>query len=52
MSRLEKKLNNDINELQRFVHDTRRQAIFSQGNRTRQQTFSTYYNLLNQQLSR
>ena len=46
MSRLEKKLNNDINELQKFVHDTRRQAIFSQGNRTRQQTFSTYYNLL------
>jgi len=46
MSRLEKKLNNDINELQRFVHDTRRQSIFSQGNRT------MYRNPSTQQLSR
>lgn len=55
MSSQEEKLNKDINELQRFVHDTRRQAIYSQGNRTRLFTLSNYSNLLaqsTQQLSR
>jgi predicted DNA-binding protein YlxM (UPF0122 family) len=45
MSISEKKLNQDINELQKFVHDTRKQAIYSQGNRTRK-LFSNYENLL------
>ena len=55
MSSQEQQLN-QINELQRFVHDTRRQAIYSQGNRNyRPETIAQYYNILNsstQQLSR
>lgn len=50
MSRQEEKLNKDINELQRFVHDTRRQALFSQGNLTYYQT-RPYCNSPYQQLS-
>ena len=45
MSISEKKLNQDINELQRFVHDTRKQSIYSQGNRTNF-NFSNYENML------
>lgn len=45
MSISEKKLIQDINELQRFVHDTRRQAIYSQGNREKT-IFSNYENVL------
>jgi len=45
MSISEKELNRDINELQKFVHDTRKQAIYSQSNRTKM-TFSTYENFL------
>jgi hypothetical protein len=57
MSSQEQKLNNNINELQRFVHDTRRQAIYSQGNRPyyRTETLDQYCNLLEssiKQLSR
>ena len=57
MSSQEEKLNPDINELQRFVHDTRRQAIYSQGNRSyRTRNLNQYYNILatasTQQLSR
>lgn len=56
MSSQEEKLNQDINELQRFVHDTRRQAIYSQGNRYyRTENLNQYYNMLtasSQQLSR
>ena len=51
MSSQEEKLNKDINELQRFVHDTRRQAIYSQGNRTYYRT-TLYCNSSTQQLSR
>ena len=51
MSSQEEKLNQDINELQRFVHDTRRQAIYSQGNLTYYQT-RLYCNSSDQQLSR
>jgi uncharacterized protein YlxW (UPF0749 family) len=56
MSSQEQQLNQNINELQQFVHDTRRQSIYSQGNRNyRTETLSQYYNILNastQQLSR
>jgi len=56
MSSQEQQLNQNINELQRFVHDTRRQAIYSQGNRYyRKETLNQYYTILNassQQLSR
>lgn len=45
MSMSEKKLNQDINELQKFIHDTRKQALYSQSNRTKT-TFSTYENYL------
>ena len=55
MSSQEQQLN-QINELQRFVHDTRRQAIYSQGNRSyRTEKLNQYYTILNastQQLSR
>jgi hypothetical protein len=44
MSISEKKLNQDINELQKFVHDTRKQALYSQSNRTT--TLTNYRNLL------
>ncbi len=50
MSSQEEKLNKDINELQRFVHDTRRQSIYSQGNRSYRTTL--YCNPSTQQLSR
>ena len=56
MSSQEQQLKQNINELQRFVHDTRRQAIYSQGNPYyRTETIAQYYNILNsstQQLSR
>jgi hypothetical protein len=56
MSSQEEQLNKDINELQQFVHDTRRQSIYSQGNRYyRTETINQYYNILTastQQLSR
>lgn len=56
MSSQEEQLNKDINELQQFVHDTRRQSIYSQGNRNyRTETINQYYNILTtstQQLSR
>lgn len=45
MSISEKKLNQDINELQKFVHDTRKQALYSQSNRTTT-TLTNYQNLL------
>lgn len=45
MSISEKKLNQDINELQRFVHDTRKQAIYSQSNR-KSFNFSELENIL------
>ena len=45
MSISEKKLIQDINELQRFVHDTRKQAIYSQGNQEKS-VFSNYENVL------
>jgi hypothetical protein len=55
MSSQEKQLN-QINELQKFVHDTRRQAIYSQGNSNYQtKSLNQYYTILNastQQLSR
>ena len=55
MSSQEKQLK-QINELQRFVHDTRRQAIYSQGNQSyRTENLNQYYNMLvasSQQLSR
>jgi len=55
MSSQEKQLK-QINELQRFVHDTRRQAIYSQGNPSYQtENLNQYYNMLtasSQQLSR
>lgn len=59
MSSQEQQLNQNITELQQFVHDTRRQAIYSQGNRNYRphspETIAQYYNILNsstQQLSR
>jgi len=56
MSSQEQQLNQNITELQQFVHDTRRQVIYSQGNRNyRPETIAQYYNILNsstQQLSR
>ena len=45
MSIPEKKLNQDINELQRFVHDTRKQSIYSQSNRSNF-SFANYENIL------
>jgi hypothetical protein len=45
MSISEKKLNKEINELQRFVHDTRKQSIYSQGNRSNF-SFANYENIL------
>ena len=54
MSILEEKLNHNINELQRFIHNSRRQALFSQSTRKRsKQPLSQYYSLLesNKQLS-
>lgn len=50
MSSQEQQLN-QINELQKFVHDTRRQAIYSQGNRTYYRT-TLYCNSSTQQISR
>ena len=50
MSSQEQQLKQNINELQRFVHDTRRQAIYSQGNRSYRTTL--YCNSSTQQLSR
>jgi hypothetical protein len=49
MSSQEQQLNQNISELKRFVHDTRRQ-----GNNYRKETLGQYYNILNtstQQLS-
>ncbi len=47
MSISEKKLNQDINELQRFVHDTRKQSIYSQSNRSKSNfSFANYENVL------
>jgi hypothetical protein len=54
MSSQEQQLNQDISELKKFVHDTRRQANNPQGNNYRKETLGQYYNLLNtstQQLS-
>ncbi len=57
MSSQEQKLNKNINELQKFVHDTRKQSIYSQGNRPyyRKENLNQYCNLLEssiKQLSR
>lgn len=56
MSSQEQQLNQNINELQQFVHNTRRQVTYSQGNPNYpKETISQYYNILNsstQQLSR
>ena len=47
MSILEEKLNQDINELQKFVHNNRRQAIYSQSTmKRREQPLSYYCSLL------
>lgn len=45
MSSEEHQLNQDINELQRFVHNTRRQVTYSQSNL--RETLGQYYNILN-----
>ena len=43
MSSQEQQLNQNITELQQFVHDTRRQSIYSQGNRNyRPETIAQY----------